>query len=681
MALSMKLTDRFSPTQLIAPPWAVYAECAEVIGQILSNDFDRRHHEHVYEHVRHSHDELRPHVDEIIKGTVVPDLDGTHLDPEARDIDPLHDEEYDVYRAMLLDERHKRLNVIGDVGVGKSTFIQHLISRHLGKNGFPGRIAIYLDWSDFSPGLENAMVFIRRFFVDRVLSELERHKSKEDLMALNWKIFQTAEMFAVDRVIYGVQPEADRPSFYASAITRALGEETQIDFIHAQLDALCEDDPNAVVLIIDNIDHLPARTLTWVFRFLTALQVKTKPLLIVGMRDHTYLLGRSAYSPDRIAMAWRMRLNPPNLRRLLQRRIEYFFAEPFDDLVASRQIVGTLKDPMLRRVQIGGGSHMDLNLKQVCRRLLDATIADANTRDFVFSFSNYNIRELFAVLQRILNCPGHGAFDGRLVLDQDFQLGIDQCVIALGLDQFLMFFPQKSQLFNPYSAGADVEPTDKLIGVRLLQMLRPLQRPKNFREIKACFDRWGYRADAVKTQMEAMVHKDLVWTTTGAPADFSDDSGVMLSYRGGVYVNRLLGRAIFNYMMAFDVDLDPAAGSPIQRLSRKEIADELGALARFDRTVQVDTLAERVLELAATIYNAERCEVETLTSSQSLRSFRAEVAPSCIAANMVDGLQKFMVAVVEKRHPEYRFSQPSSAMMKQVSKLNDDYQKSFSHYW
>lgn len=688
MTLSMKLTNRFSPSQLIAPPWAVYGECAEVIGQILSNDFDREHHEQVYEHVRHSYDEISHHEDVIgddeNDDAEVPDLEDGHPDPTRRAQEPLHDEEYDVYRAMLLSEKHKRLNVIGDVGVGKSTFIHHLLDRHLGHDGYPGQIAIYLDWSDFTASVVDPMPEIRQSFITRVLAELERHKGRPALTALNHTIFETAEMFSAERVVYDAQPDAEKPRFYAEAIGRAM-KEAPLDFIHARLDALCQDDPNAVVLIIDNIDHLPAPVLTAMFRFLTALQVKTKPLLIVGMRDHTYLQGRSAYTSDRIVMAWRMRLNPPNLRGMMQRRIDYFFSDRFEDLVASHAMparkTGQVRQPMLRRVQVGGMTRSDMNLKQVCRRLLDSTIADGNTREFIFSYANYNIRDLFSNLQRVLSCPGYSAFDARVVMDQEFHLGVDQCLIALGLDQYLMFFPGKSPLFNPYSAGHDVEPTDKLVGVRIMQMLRPLQKPMLYKEIKGYFDRWGYRMAAVKTQMEAMVSKDLVWTTTGAPVDFCDESGVMLSHRGWLYVNRLLGRALFNYMMAFDVDLDPVSGSKIQRLSRAEITEELGALARFDRAVSLDTLAERVLELAATLYNAERCEVKALTSAQSIRNFRAEVAPSCIAADVVGGLQKFMVAVVEKKHPDSRFVQPSSAMMQRVAKLYQDYENAFRPFW
>ncbi|MCK6401060.1 MAG: ATP-binding protein [Sphaerotilus natans subsp. sulfidivorans] len=680
-----KLTNRFSPSQLTVPPWAVYAECSEVIGQILGNDFDREHHEPVYEHVRYSVGDYLVRPDDVHgMEDGIPGLDDEEADREQRWIDALHEEEFDVYRAMMLNERHKRLNVIGDVGVGKSTFIQHLLNQHLGRDGYPGQIAIYVDWSDFNSDKADPTADIQKCFVSRVLDQLEKKKGRDALNGRNLEIFESAEMFSAARVVHDALPEVDRQKFVAQSIADVMAE-CPLEFVHARLDLLCRDDPNAVVLIVDNIDHLPASTLSAMFRFLTALQVRARPLLIVGMRDHTYLQGRSAYTPDRIAMAWRMRLNPPNLRGLIQRRIDYFFADRFDDLVASRfdPRRGSVRqgDAMLRRVQIGGMKHMNLDLKQVCRRLLDSTIPDGDTREFMFSYSNYNIRDLFANLQRILNCPGYGAFDARIVLGQTFHLGIDQCVIALTLDHYLMFFPEKSSLFNPYSAGNDVEPTDKLVGVRLLQMLKPLQRPMRYSDLLDCFERWGYRGAAVRTQMDALVHKDLVRTTTGAPADFHEQSSVMLSPRGQLYINRLLGRAVFNYMMSFDVDLDLVEGSPIHRASRSEIREELEALAYFDRPVQVDALAERVLVLAETLYNAERFELKALTSAHSVRAFRAEVAPCCIAAEVVTGLQKFMVAVVERKLAESRFVQPTSLMMQRVAKASRDYGEAFKSVW
>lgn len=144
----------------------------------------------------------------------------------------------------------------------------------------------------------------------------------------------------------------------------------------------------------------------------------------------------------------------------------------------------------------------------------------------------------------------------------------------------------------------------------------------------------GYHRQAVESQMLAMLHKDLLWTTTGAPADFSEKSHVRLSYRGQLYARRMVTRTVFNYMMSFDVEmLDDAV--QVAHVNRKQVEEELRLFARFDTPMPTDLMVARVLRMAAAIHEAERQEVKDLVDARARDQFRADVAPRCISADMV----------------------------------------------
>ena len=170
-----------------------------------------------------------------------------------------------------------------------------------------------------------------------------------------------------------------------------------------------------------------------------------------------------------------------------------------------------------------------------------------------FSFSrNHSIRDLFRTLQLILSSPSLEGFDAQTTIlgKKGSGLTIDDCITALGLRQYLMFFPDHSPLFNPYSAGQDNGSSDCLVGIRLLQFLGSRNGLLvQVAQLKSFFENWGYSKEAVRGQLGAMVRKDILWTDTGSPEDFEDGSNVRLSYRGSLYNGRIVRRAIFNYIL------------------------------------------------------------------------------------------------------------------------------------
>lgn len=647
----MKLTERFQPAQVLAKPWDVYEQCSEAIGVILDNHF-KEPHVHVYEHTRHTPEELFKH-DAAIKGEEFVPVDGAAGSNLAK-------EEQEILSVLLAPETHRRLNVIGDVGVGKTTYIKHLAALHIGQADFSPSRLIYIDFADFTASKNNALRRIEDKFVLSVWTSLEQHFGAEAIGQIDDELFESSELFSGLRLILRRLPDQQRQE----KITQALLEATQnkqLDLTFARVNQFCQADRNRLVLVVDNIDHLSQSVLTALGDFLLSAQLRLEhSLLIVAMRDHTFNSGFSAYMPDRTVMCWNQRLNPPDLRKVLDRRVEHFFPSKKDQVPT---------------VAVGAGAlQADVDKAKLIRKLLTAPFMHQESYDFLCAYSNYNLRELFADLQKIIGFHGFKHFERGILLGADgsIDVGIDECLLALGLRRWHMFFPDKSELFNPYSAGDDTGALDRIVAARILQLLDNRITWIQYKDLAQILTNWGYSSPAIRAQMTAMVNKDLVWTSTGSPKNFDDGSGIRLSYRGQLYARKILRRAVFNYMMSFDVEA-PNELHPVYRHFKSEFTGELHSFANIGSKFESDALAYRVLGLAQIIFDVELAEVRGLAKSGEIEGFRQKVAPRPISVGILSGLSKFLVRTHEK-NGESRFMSPSTDTLKAVGENLTEYQ-------
>lgn len=652
----MKLTEKFSSAQLLASSWPLFEQCSGALGVILDNKFEDPHIT-VYEHVRHTASEVFKHSDEF---------EGASPPPSLLDAKEMVEEERDVLGALLTPESGRRMNIIGDVGVGKTTFVKHVVDLHFGSADFAGGIPIYIGLADFTASEADPIADIRKRFVTSVSAQLERGLGIERLMAIDDYVFKNAEMFSVVRsMILPRLEERDRPARITIELENAI-KTSPVELTIARINAVCKDDRNALLLVVDNIDHLPEVTLRALSLFLIEIQLATVPLLLVAMRDHTYNRGFSSYREDKTVPAWNLRLKPPNIKLMLERRIRHFLPN------------ASAADA---KVKAGAGIlQIDRSTASVCRTLLNAPLSDRETYEFLCSYTNFNIRDLFANLQRIVGCPGFRAFDRDFFMSESprIGIGIDECLIALGLERHLMFMPDVSTVFNPYSSGSDDHPLDKIVASRVIQLLDNRIAPIAFKDLSARLVGWGYNTNAIDAQVRAMINKDIVWTSSGAPSNFTHASEIRLSYRGQLYARKILRRTVFNYMMSFDIEAPAENHATYRHHNQKnEFRTELESFASFTAPFESEAIADRVLGLAEIIAEAERTETRQLLNRKGMDAFKADVAPKSVCTGILDGLSKFLERTLQKNGNGSRFQAPSTATVKRISEAHQSLRDEF----
>lgn len=650
----MKLSDKLSTATFRAPQWETYNCCADAIGYILDNKFENPH-VIVYEHARHTRSEVfKDEQRDSETPTLTTDLDET-----------LAGEEEHLLRRLQAAEIHRRINIIGHVGAGKTTFIKHLIALHFDTEQFGPTIPIYIDYSSFNAPLDDPLPEIRTKFCDTIWATLEKLFGRDEMRKIDDKVFETAEMFAMPRATADRHDGRERQAYIRDEIDRVIRSSSgSVKFTIARLNVLSEENKNRLILIVDNIDHLHEKILHRLSEFLLEVQISATPMLVVCMRDHTEMTGMSSLGASKTVPAWHMSLNPPNLSLMLNRRIEHFF--------------GSNKENE-QLVQVGNSVRFGVKKSKICRALLKSPFRDPETYEFICNYANYNLRDLFANLQRIVGFHGHSSRESILKVHEEpvFPIGIDECLISLALGSSLVFSPKHSFIFNAYSAGNDSPGRNRIVACRILQRLDNKQTWEPYSEVKRLFSTWGYDMDAVNVQVKAMINKDLIWTSTGDPSYFREDSQIKLSYRGQLYARKIMQHAIYNYIMSFDVNA-PKENHPILSFHQSKIETELQSFSDFSAHFESETLARRVLALTEIIFEEEQEDVIYLKKKGEIENFRIKVSPRLISAEIATGLLQFLNKIYQEDNDRRsRFRPPPTTILAEVNEAIQRYEDPF----
>jgi hypothetical protein len=655
----MKLNQKFSKIRMSAHAWQVYDHCSVVLGEVLDDKFAGRSsgdfHEHVYEHERESFERMYQPAS----------VDAKPVDIADVTMGSLALDEHELLSILSSREEQRRLMVIADVGCGKSTFLRHMMTVHFPTPKFGAIVPIYLDWRNFDAPMDNPLPEIRQRFASDVNAVLEKGHSPNELRELDRAIFKTEEVFSIWRAPLLHVPEAEYEIELSRSIAKAW-RENPVDFVFERLNNLCSRNRNAYVLIIDNIDQLQPPVLAELTQFLIRVQTRSIPLVIVALRDHTYgSQSVSAYRRSGTTTCWQLTLRAPNMRNLLGRRLDYFFPEQ-----SSTNAFLSLD---------GAAAHLQLDeaaTKGVLRRILQAPFREATTYEFLTRWSNYSVRQLFVLLQVLLSAGSNAGYQTRFLLGTGDPVGftIDDCIVAFGLTRHRLYYPSASTLVNPYSVGLDAAPTDKLVGVRILQYLGHAPQPIALEKLRALFLGFGYSPAAIDAQLGEMCNKDVVWTGVGDPALIKPSTLLKLSYRGEVYLHQLLERSLFNYLMCFDTQV-PSETHPVGRHHKSEFDTELDNLRFFGQSIDGEALASRLIGLADLIFEAEKEELKQLHAANAVLEFESQVGRDSAALRVVNGLGRLFRSLLESKTGSSRVTLPRDGTLLEVAERQAAFSK------
>lgn len=646
----MRGTSKYSPEQTERAPWRCAEFVSAILGMVLDDQFEGAHNL-VYEHARHTFAELVYHPDTQSPSVPPPDPN-----------EALSEEENVIRRLICLPEESRLLRIVGDVGMGKSTFVKHLLSEHFASGPFGEATPIYLDWRDFTASLADPLPDIYKHFHRRAFAVLSSVVNEAERRSVDEYILDSDPLCAPLREQFLYVEEDEMPQARAKAL-RSIIESDPVQFAYARINALSRSNRNRFVVVVDNVDHLRPQVLASLLDFIGEIHKAVVSLVIVAVRDHT-AAGKSTYLPEAAVPSWSMRLYPPVISGVLERRLKHFFPKDFDVKV-HRHVDALGKTLLLKDTAQAMG---------ICRALLESPLKDPEAHEFLRRWSNYGIRDLFRVLQKLLHFHGFAKRGASAAAGLPFNMGIDDVIVAICLDSYLMFHPSKSQVCNLYSSGDDHCLNDRLVGFRLLQFLQPHTHPVPCSALRRQFITWGYAESSIDRQLIALLNKDAIWSDTGSPRNFDEKiSFVRLSYRGALYLDRLVERVMYNYAVSFDVL--PPTPSPgrlgagyLALPNRGDLWKELESFADVEVPFDVESVVGRVLGLAEFLMRAELEEWQTLQKQKRHDGFEQTFGRLRCSGAVLGGLTRFLSAAADQKAAR-AVGLPSAQLQQAVAEL------------
>lgn len=478
--------------------------------------------------------------------------------------------------------------LVGDVGVGKSTFIRHLIK------------------VDAKKELKRSLVFVINFgsqpvvaadlgkYVAREIARQARDKYKIDFGELNYvrSVYRT-ETKSFQKGIYAHLRDSNEPLYRQKEVEHleSLIADTD-EHLKRCLEHAVINEKRQVVVFLDNIDQRPPGFQEQAFLIAQSLAASWPGTVFLSLRPETFVESRetgslTAYQPRVFT------IEPPRVDHVIQKRL----------LFAKKMLQETGRLPWM-------GEHVTLQsrkLESYIGVLIRAFGGNSDLNEFLDNMSAGNIRR---ALDFVTAFVGSAHVDSQKILDIEesaqYSLPMHEFVRAVMYQDCEHYSPAESPVPNIFDISARDGREHFLIALILLFVDRSgrTSGSDGYIERHRIYDfaqGLHYQTEQSRIALERCVDKNLLATPSGHRSD--DHSRLRATTAGAFMAKRML--SLFSYVDPVIVDtpiVDPDFRSRIsdartiqERIERaRHFVDYLDA-----QWQSVDPGAEEVLDWTA----------------------------------------------------------------------------------
>ena len=319
--------------------------------------------------------------------------------------------------------------IMGDVGVGKTTFLRNLIKVEA-KILLQKSIVIYIDFGK-EPAVSKDL---EAFFLNKCESKIRNEYNIDvDQDGFVRGVYHS-ELARFERGIYGGLREAS-PSQYEMKELEYLADRLKDRERHLKhsFEHIAKAQKRQIVVFLDNIDQRPVEFQEQVFLIAHSLAETWPVTTFVSLRPDTFYHSRvrgtlAAYQPRVFTVS------PPRLDMVIIRRFEY----------ALKQLEDTGRLETIRGFSVE--SH---TLIQYLKALLDSFKNSYLLMEFIDNFSGGNVREALTFVDAFV---GSGHVDAQKIITKsqvkDYTISIHEFMRAVIYGDYEYFDPGSSPICN-----------------------------------------------------------------------------------------------------------------------------------------------------------------------------------------------------------------------------------------
>jgi GTPase SAR1 family protein len=482
--------------------------------------------------------------------------------------------------------------LIGDVGVGKTTFIRNLI---LSDDGILGHndIAVHVNLgenailsADVKTGALTTIkeILFNDYGIDIYKDTFVRGVYQEELKRLKTGIYKSLSPDAF--VLKEVETLEGFIKNDSEHIKRSIDHiETSTTYKQS----------SKVVIFLDNADQRNSKDQQEIFLVAHELSTQTRAAVFVSIRPETFYLSYKegvlkAYHPKVFT------IEPPRIDLVLQKRIEFALMIAKGEIAAPVLVDQTIKlsnmtamlEVMLRTLK------SDRREQKRLMAMID-NIASGNVRSAVDMVKNFlssahtNTKKILEIEERT---PG------------EYLIPVHEFMRSLIYGDKRYFDPSTSLISNIFEITTQ-DPKEYFLNIALINELIHLGRSDVAKQgfvgtsiLYTHFQALGYLPEQIEHAIEHCLEEELVENPINSTLKDSDlaANSLRVTARGGVYINMLTGT--FVYIDAMLVDTPIMDENLFEAVNRSYEQDEITIDQRLERV-------EAFVEYLKLIYNDE----------------------------------------------------------------------------
>lgn len=469
--------------------------------------------------------------------------------------------------------------IIGDVGVGKTSFIRNLIYVRA-EDEMRNAIYIYIDLGSQA----NLGQDIQEFLIEDIERQLLEHHGVDLFEDAFVRGVYHGDLVRFERGIYGRLKESAPDKFLEKQIELLAGlTGNRVHHLQKCIQHLSKGRQKQVVICIDNADQRELQDQQRAFLAAQEFASVWQALVLVSIRPRTYFASKSAGSisayPQRI-----LTISPPRVDLVLEKRLKFSL-----DLAEGRMPLDRLAGISIRLDSIA----------LFLRALIYSLKRSRDLREFLSNITGGNIREALELIRGFIGSPNVDSdkIIGIMEGDSEYVIPLHEFSKAALLGEYSHYDSKSSLALNVF----DVRYPDKrehFLSLMLISYLlsdTPGKTAEAFvptRDICAELGRYGFVVDQIEHTLRRLTNKKLIETTERVTFDEGLQGligDMPMAFRattiGSYHCNRWA--PTFAYMDAMLVDtpiLDPTARQEISRT-----IDSFDISKRLHRTMMFDS--------------------------------------------------------------------------------------------
>ncbi|MDR0251422.1 MAG: ATP-binding protein [Burkholderiales bacterium] len=396
---------------------------------------------------------------------------------------------------------HRPIVIIGDVGVGKTSFIRHLVYVKAADE-MQEAIFLYIDLGQKATLEQNIKEFLVKDIQRQLLEDHDVNIEEERMV----RGVYHGELLRFEKGIYGPLKEKNHEKYFEEELKYLNGlMKDRVQHLKASLQHISKARRKQVIICIDNVDQREQKDQEQAFLAAQEFAASWSALVLISIRPRTYFASKSSGSisayPQRI-----LTVSPPRIDLVLEKRLQFSL-----NVAEGRVPIERLKS-------------ITMNLDSIAvflKALINSLKSNRELTELLVNITGGNIREAVELIKGFMGSANVDSEKIIRIMREDksgYVIPLHEFTKQALLGSFSHYDAKSSLAYNLFDLIYPNEREHFLCSILISFLISdcPKKNQEGFIEtstILSEMQRCGYVRDQVEHALRRLTNKKLIETT------------------------------------------------------------------------------------------------------------------------------------------------------------------------